>query len=137
MSKTLAIDELADADLRHRLRTALLARAYDGTEQHWLDCGSDGSPCGAATIPADHHARRRGRDRDAHLGAGWLPVTIFSLRRRSSAPSAEAIRSLRRLLKYSKRVCGLTCIDARKEQEIPAQQENPGPADPAVKEKTL
>jgi hypothetical protein len=45
-------------------------------------------------------------------------MTIFLLKLRSAARRDDAIRALRRLLKYARRACGFTCIDAT---EIPAQ----------------
>jgi hypothetical protein len=45
-------------------------------------------------------------------------VTTFLLKLRTAARGNDAIRALRRLLKYARRACGFTCIDAT---EIPAQ----------------
>jgi hypothetical protein len=62
-------------------------------------------------------------------------MTVFSLKLRTAAQGNDAVRALRRLLKYAKRVCGLTCIDAREETSpIPAQPES-GRAIPANEEK--
>jgi hypothetical protein len=58
-------------------------------------------------------------------------VTVFLLKLCTAAQSTEAIRNLRRLLKYAKRSCGFLCIDAR--EEIPAQPD-PDRRLPASKE---